>query len=210
MEKWMGGRWGWLFLLSPNGALVFPLDHECIFFFHTTCEWKGEAGFLFQPLYSKRYVSFSHLHTDRYNWWKNQRLRKSGGEKKKTNKQMETPFAFGDETLRSDPPAASVNHPWKINTLDSLVELRTHCGFSLTLSILRPVLLPSLPFPHSSRDSLELTYTERLWSSEDFSLPQSSGWRREEGWRRLSDAVAVTTSEGGGGRSSGEQQQQQR
>lgn len=115
---------------------------------------------------------------------------------------METPFAFGDETLRSDPPAASVNHPWKINTLDSLVELRTHCGFSLTLSILRPVLLPSLPPLLPGFAGVDV-HRRALNLGGFFTSAQL---RREEGGRRPSDAVAVTPSEGGGGRSSGEQQ----
>lgn len=63
---------------------------------------------LFQPLYSKRHVSFSHLHPDHYNWWKKPWLRKS-----KQHKIL----AFRDRTLRSLLViAASIVHV--INTLN--------------------------------------------------------------------------------------------
>lgn len=67
------------------------------------------------------------------------KIGRGGGKQRNLN-----PYAFGDETLRKDPPAASVNHPWKINTIESLVEFRTRRGFSLMLSISRPVLNASL------------------------------------------------------------------
>lgn len=43
-------------------------DEQCVLGYkHLTALTKQKEAVLFQPLYSKRYVSFSHLHPDHYN-----------------------------------------------------------------------------------------------------------------------------------------------
>lgn len=109
---------------------------------------------LFQPLYSKRHVSFSHLHPDHYNWWKNLWL----GKKIKI-------IASHDRTLRSCEAAASIVHV--INTPADM-QLWKHLFFLLNFKACAvPLHTDSwssvLTKPHKKKKS-QLVIFVRKWT----------------------------------------------
>lgn len=66
-------NWHW----EPTGVGKADVNDKM----HCAYELKEMKTALFQPLYSKRHVSFSHLHPDHYNRWKKPWLRKSNEKK---------------------------------------------------------------------------------------------------------------------------------